>query len=119
MRLMCFSSIFLLFLVAVAIISAADQWEKEVEVVELDTKAINSDHQLADNKEMKPLQQEEVSGKTEATSCLGTYKVFQPNLDFFKVKEDVVEVVEQEEDGEADGEAEDDGERDQDFPQML
>ena len=32
---------------------------------------------------------------------------------------DVVEVVEQEEDGEADGEAEDDGECDQDFPQML
>ena len=92
MRIMCFSSIFLLFLVAVAIISAADQWEKEVEVVELDTKAINSDHQLADNKEMKPLQQEEVAGKTKATSCLETYKVFQPNLDFFKEKEDEVEV---------------------------
>ena len=36
-----------------------------------------------------------------------------------KESADVVEVVEQEEDGEADGEAEDDGERDQDFPQML
>ena len=36
-----------------------------------------------------------------------------------KESADVVEVVEQEEDGEADGEAEDDGECDQDFPQML
>ena len=32
---------------------------------------------------------------------------------------DVVEVVEQEEDGEADGEAEDDAEGNQDLPQML